>query len=94
MDEEVDSHGNDRKWWRERVQGWENKKAEANSKLTQAREELAKSQLPNYIGIQKRLELNEQIEQYQNELREAEEMLNVTLPEEARKAGAPPGWLR
>ena len=91
---QVDSDGHDQQWWRERVQMWQNKKAEANNKLTQAQEELANNQLSTFQAIQKRIELNEEIQQYQNDLREAEEMLSVTLPDEARKAGAPPGWLR
>ncbi len=36
----------------------------------------------------------QEIEKYKQEIREAQEMLETVLPDEARKAGAPPGWLR
>lgn len=35
-----------------------------------------------------------EMENDREQIREAERMLNEVLPEEARKAGAPPGWLR
>ncbi len=30
----------------------------------------------------------------QSEIEQAKHMLNEVIPEEARKAGVPPGWLR
>jgi hypothetical protein len=39
-------------------------------------------------------DIKNQIAQVDNELSEIDHALNVDLPDEARRAGAPPGWLR
>jgi uncharacterized protein Yka (UPF0111/DUF47 family) len=38
--------------------------------------------------------LEEQKQQILQQITETKHILNVTLPDEARKAGIPPGWLR
>lgn len=43
---------------------------------------------------QERLELQKKLEKLEPELDAAIEYLNFGLPEEARKAGVPPGWIR
>jgi hypothetical protein len=39
-------------------------------------------------------ELEEEMKEVQKDIDEALNMINVVIPDEARKAGVPPGWLR
>lgn len=93
---DVDDQGHDREWWQKRVQEWERKKAEAQQQLARAQEEIkAIPLIPRTAErTEKKERLQTEIEISQAQIEEADRMLNEELPEEARKAGAPPGWLR
>ena len=94
--ESVDSQGHNQEWWQQRVLVWMDKKAAAEAKLTDAHERLGREQFLNpAVGTyQRQAEIRDEISQYEEQVREAERMLEETLPEEAHKSGAPPGWLR
>jgi hypothetical protein len=94
--ESVDQRGHDRDWWQQRVQEWQTRKAQAQEKLTDAQERLGRERFLNpTTGNMKRIqEISDEIARYEEQIREAEHMLTDQLPDEARKAGAPPGWLR
>ena len=93
---DVDDQGHDREWWQKRVQEWERKKVGAQQQLARAQEEIKAIPLipPTPERTQKREALRLEIQTSQAQIEEAEQMLNEKLPEEARKAGTPPGWLR
>lgn len=94
--EPVDSRGHNQEWWRQRVQEWQDKKADAQAKLADAQERLGQERFLNATtGNMKRIqEISAEVEMYEQQIREAENMLTEVLPDEARKAQAPPGWLR
>ncbi|MFY9269544.1 MAG: DUF4124 domain-containing protein [Candidatus Manganitrophaceae bacterium] len=94
---EVDSQGHDRAWWQARVKEWKGKKEEAEQNLSDAKGRLNKLLAltsPTLARRQKETEIREEIKKYEEALQEANQMLNERLPEEARKGGALPGWLR
>lgn len=93
----VDRNGHNEAWWREKVRKWEAKREEMTLKLGEAERTLAglKSRnLPPETEQSETDRLLKEIEIYRKEAVEADEMLRRVLPEEARKAGAPPEWLR
>lgn len=95
--QQTDLNGHDQQWWRNQVRQWTEKKEEAALKLSEAEGELGKIEHGNEMITSRMAERNhllKEIEKQQQALREAEEMIRTVLPEEARKAGAPPGWLR
>jgi hypothetical protein len=92
--EPVDARGNTREWWRERIQEWQKKKADAQAKLADAQTRLARERFLNTGGYDREREISEEISRYEKQVREAETMLTEGLADEARKAQAPPGWLR
>jgi hypothetical protein len=94
--EAVDAHGHNRDWWQQRVQEWQDKKTEAQAKLADAQERLGRERFLNQTtGNAKRIQdISAEVSTYDAEILEAENMLTDGLPDEARKAQAPPGWLR
>lgn len=91
-----DSPRRDRGWWRQRVEEWRGKKTGAEEKLADAQARLRRERfLDANVGTYRRQrEIAAEIATYEAQLREADRMLQEGLPEEARKAGVPPGWLR
>lgn len=94
--EAVDSHGHNREWWQQRIQNWQAKKADAQAKLADAQDRLGRERfLGSTPGQTKRIqEISDEISTYEEQIRKADNMLTVGLPDEAREAHAPPGWLR
>lgn len=94
--EEVDEQGHDRQWWMDRIQEWKKRRGEAQQQLDRATEEI--QGLPLFPPVpereQRRAALREEIQTAKEQIQEADRMLNEQIPEEARKAGAPPGWFR
>lgn len=93
----VDLNGHDERWWKERIQEWRSRKSEMFIYLTEAEKALGRLRFENKAVFLKEAETNRllrEIEAMKQEIREAEEALQTALPEAARKAGAPPGWLR
>lgn len=93
---DVDLQGHDRPWWERRMQEWRNRKAEAEGKLVDARARLRRERfLDSNVGsYQRQQEILDEISAYEKQISEADRMLTNELPEDARRAGAPPGWLR
>lgn len=93
---DADLVGHDRKWWQNRVREWKQKKTEAEQQLAEARKQLnmIPLNLSFPIRLQTKQEILQDIETYEKKVQEAEQVLSEELPEEARRAGAPPGWVR
>jgi hypothetical protein len=94
--EAVDARGHNEAWWRQRVQEWQDKKTDAQAKLADAQERLGRERFLNATtGNMKRVQdISAEVAMYEEQIREAERMLTEELPDEARRAQAPPGWLR
>lgn len=94
--EAVDGQGHTREWWRERVQEWEKRRTDAQANLADAQARLGHERFLNATtGNMERIQdISAEVSKYEAEVREAEDMLTDGLPDEARKAQAPPGWLR
>jgi hypothetical protein len=94
--EALDARGHNRDWWRQRVQEWESKKAEAEARLADAQERLGRERFLNATtgNMQRIQEISAEVSMYEEQIKEAENMLTDGLPDEARRAQAPPGWLR
>lgn len=94
--EEVDFQGRNREWWRKRAGAWREKRDKAARQF--ARDEERLNAIPMNLSLRarerERRKILREMENDRERVREAERMLNEVLPEEARKAGAPPGWLR
>ncbi len=91
-----DFNGHDQKWWQERVKIWQKKKSDAQGHLAHAQDALNNIPFdPTYTyKAQKQAKIQKEIEADEAAVSEANRMLTDVLPEEARKAGAMPGWLR
>jgi len=93
----VDHNGHDRAWWQARVQELKAQRAD----LVDQREKAEKrSNEIQYFGRQTYGELNEvqvlrqQMDDLTSQIKGIDQQLASDLPNEARKAGAPMGWLR
>jgi len=87
--------------WQDRIREWKTRLNNAEKRyreLDQQRTELLMSSGGPAYGPSENKVKAEQIEQQMKEVQkqidEARNMLNVVIPEDARKAGVPPGWLR
>ena len=91
--EDTDLQGHGREWWYEKVRGWEEKRDQAMDRLEKLNLELQALKFRNILFAEQN-RIIEEIRQVERERQEAEQMLTEVLPEEARKAGTPSGWLR
>ena len=87
--------------WQDRVQEWTDRRDQAEKRyreLDQQRTELLMSSGgPAYGPIENKVkaeQIGQEMKEVQKQIDEARNMLDVAIPEEARKAGVPPGWLR
>jgi DNA repair exonuclease SbcCD ATPase subunit len=87
--------------WQDRIREWKTRLAQAEKRyreLDQQRTELLMSWGgPAYGPIENKVkaeQIEQQMKEIQKQIDEARNMLDVVIPEEARKAGVPPGWLR
>lgn len=87
--------------WRSRMQEW--KRRLANAEKERQGLEKERSDLMHALGAislappEYRLrvvEIDRQLKDLETEISTAKDMINNVLPDEARKAGVPPGWLR
>ncbi len=93
----LDDQGHDEQWWRARMQELRHRKEvllAEKERLTANMDPLGKLGLGSIEANQQAKEMKERLEQIDSEIKEIEYDLTVLLPEEARKANAPPGWLR
>jgi len=88
-------------FWQNRVQEWKARLTDAERRyreLDQQRTELLMSWGgPAYGPLENKVkaeQMEQQMKEIQKQIDEARNMLDVVIPEEARKAGVPPGWLR
>ncbi len=87
--------------WQQRLRDWKKRLAEAEKRyadLEQERNELLRRRgTPAYAPPGDRIkaqQIEQEMEQVKKEIAEARNMIDVVIPDEARKAGIPPGWLR
>jgi hypothetical protein len=87
--------------WRDRIRDWKTRLVQAEERyrqLDQQRTELLMSSGgPAYGPIENKVkaeQIAQEMKEVQKQIDEARNMLDVVIPEEARKAGVPPGWLR
>lgn len=93
----TDMNGHDEHWWREQVQAWQSLKEGLTFTLAEKEEKLGRLPFGNKTVFFKQAEtrrLLQEIGGIKQEIQKVDEALQTILPEEARKAGAPPGWLR
>ena len=87
--------------WRRRIGEWKSRLAESEKRHQELEEErnalirpwgtfaLASPDTKVKVG-----KVEEEMKAVQKQMDEARNMINVVIPDEARKAGVPPGWLR
>lgn len=105
--EPTDDDGHTEAWWKDRAKKWQEKKADAEGRYKEAEGDWAKynglltgvdpSSISQYDLIRfqdLRGAARVEMDRAKADLDEANRMIDEVLPEEARKAGAPPGWLR
>ena len=104
----TDNNGHDRFWWKARVYNWNKKYKDAAEKYKDASDDWNKYngllqgtsvggsvsdyQVTQYQDMRGAARVK--MDDAQKQMDEAQNMINNVLPDEARKAGAPPGWLR
>jgi hypothetical protein len=91
----VDNFGHDESYWRDRKKFWEKRLEESQRLYDEARRQFNLSLQRHYSANQyKRMkDARQDMARLQAEVDKARQTL-AGLPEEARKAGAPPGWVR
>ncbi len=87
--------------WRQRIGDWKSRLAESEKRHQELEEErnalirpwgtFASASPDTRAKVGK---VEEEMNAVQKQIDEARNMINVVIPEEARKAGVPPGWLR
>ncbi len=87
--------------WQQRIQDWKERLADARKRyqdLDQKRQDaLAKWGGPASGHLEGRAEADriaQDMKEVQQDIDEARDMIENVIPEEARRAGIPPGWLR
>jgi len=83
----------DRAYWVGRWEKLQAKHAEVAAQLESARVEYRRGRIGNRGRGEERVELLERIERLERELADLDEQI-AAFPEEARRAGALPGWFR
>jgi hypothetical protein len=91
----VDNFGHDESYWRDRKKFWEKRLEESQRLYDEARRQFNLSLQRHYSANQYKQMRNarQDMARLQAEIDKARQTL-AGLPEEARKAGAPPGWVR
>ena len=103
---QTDNDGHTEAWWKKQVTHWKKKLADAQMRYQKASADwnqyngvlqnlgpsTAQYDVTKYQDM--RGSARTQMDQAQADMDEAKHMLDEGLPDEARKAGAPPGWAR
>ncbi len=98
-----DDNGHDEAWWRGQINEWKKHKADAQARFDKAQADW--NRLTGLISVggteftvqrysDSRGAARVEMDRAQAEIDRADNMLNTVIPEEARKAGAPAGWVR
>jgi|GEM_PF-5727944 len=104
--EAVDNNDHSEDWWRQKVREWQGRLEDASKRYKEAEDDWDKYngilvgastgvstfQTTQYQDL--RGSARVRMDEAQAQMDEANKMLNEVLPEEAHKAGAPPGWAR
>jgi hypothetical protein len=94
-EEQVDNVGRNKTFWQDRRHYWENRLAVSRRLHAEARREFYLVNQRFDSKEYKRMKaLRQRLRRLEVNIAEAEEMLATGLAREARKAGAPPGWVR
>ncbi len=104
----TDNYGHDRFWWKTRLESWKKKYQKAADKYKEASDDwnryngllqgvsgggsVSDYQVTQYQDLRGAARVK--MDEAQKQMDEAQNMINNVLPDEARKAGAPPGWVR
>jgi hypothetical protein len=93
----VDQNGHDRAWWQARVQGLKSQRADLVDQQEKIQKKINEIQ---YFGRQtagerqEQYQLTQQNDNLTGQIKEIDQQLASGLPNEARRAGAPQGWVR
>jgi hypothetical protein len=93
----VDQNGHDQAWWQEQVRSLKGERAGVQQERERVEQRLNKV---FYFGRdtpqeqQEQAVLRKELETMDQDLARIDQRLTGGLPDEARQAGAPPGWLR
>lgn len=98
----VDNNGHDEGWWKARVEALRSKKAILEKELADLEDKIGASTDRAQIAArglsqekqQDQIKMLIRRDELKKELSDISYQLEQGLPDEARKAGAPPGWLR
>ncbi len=91
----LDNFGRDETWWRDRKKFWEQRLSDARRLHDETRRQFNRvNQRYDSREYKEMKLLRERMEGLEKEITKAQEMLGGDLAREARKAGAPPGWVR
>ncbi len=91
----LDKFGRDETWWRDRKTFWEQQFADSQRLYNEARREFSRVNQRYDSREYKQMKLlRERMKTLEGEIAKAQAMLDGGLAREARKAGAPPGWVR
>lgn len=94
---QASSCSHNRIWWADRIKHWKNKKEEASQALQEGEREfrgIGLKNIPRHTRLAEEERVRRKIQSIRNAIKEIDVMIHKTLPEEARKEGVPPGWLR
>jgi len=91
-----DNFGHDESYWRDRKKFWEKRLEDSQRLHEEATRKFNFSLQRHYTAneYQRMKNAKEDMVRLQADVEEAHQMLDAKLKEEARKAGAPPGWVR
>jgi hypothetical protein len=92
---------NDKAMWQQKIRDWKDRLADAETRyrsLEQERNGLfaawGSPAVAPLAARQRAEQIDQQMQEVQQEIVKAKDMINNVIPEQARKAGIPPGWLR
>ncbi len=104
----TDNNGHDRLWWKTFLDKWKGKYQKAAQKYKEASDDwnryngllqgvsaggsVSNFQVTQYQDL--RGSARVRMDDAQHEMDDAQNMINNVIPDRARKAGAPPGWVR
>jgi hypothetical protein len=87
--------------WQDLIREWKTRLDQAEKRYRELDQQrtalLMSSGGPAYGPIENKVkaeQIAQQMKEVQQQIHEARNMLDVVIPEDARKAGVPPGWLR
>ena len=94
--EQLDYQGHNREWWQTRLRGLKQEKRELLVQILDAKRrlDLISTDLLGIRNSRQRRKITEEINTLNEMLQIVDQGIKKDLPEEARKAGAQPGWVR